>query len=180
MSIRKKPYTVWVMAFKKTQDCAGGEIKTAHCSCPAGLLGSCNHIARLLFRVEAAVTSGATRPSCTEVECSWVIPKGTAARKPRKWCETSAIKDIYGQTVSRKRKEGRKRTKHDFQPFTGSEKERLLDKEKITEELQVLFTEKASNSVFVLTQTKLKPPQSEKRKEKKRRKNPSCSSHECS
>ena len=162
MSIRKKPYKVWVMASKKTQDCAGGEIKTAHCSCPAGLLGSCNHIAGLLFRVEAAVKSGATRPSCTEVECSWVIPQGTAARKPRKWCETSAIKDKYGQKVLRKRKEERKRAKRDFQPFSESEKERLVDKEKITEELQELFTEKTSNSVFVLTQTKRKPPQPEK------------------
>lgn len=38
MSIRKKPYKVWVMASKKTQDCAGGEIKTAHCSCPVWCL----------------------------------------------------------------------------------------------------------------------------------------------
>ena len=38
----------------------------------------------------------------------------------------------------------------------------MLDKEKITEELQDLFTEKASNSVIVLTQTKRKPPQPEK------------------
>ena len=85
----------------------------------AGLLGSYNHIARLLFRVKAAVKSGATRP-CTEVECSWVIPQGTAARKRR---ETSAIKDKYGQKVSRKRKEEGKRAKCDFQPFNESERQ---------------------------------------------------------
>ena len=102
--------------------------------------------------MKAAVKSGATRP-CTEVECSWVIPQGTAARKRR---ETSAIKDKYGQKVSRKRKEEGKRAKRDFQPFNESEKERLLEKEQITEELQELFTEKASNRVFVLTQTKQK------------------------
>ena len=105
------------------------------CSCPAGLLGSCNHIAELLFRVEAAVKSGATRPSCTETECSGVILQGTAARKPRKGCETSAVQDKYGHKVSRKRKQERKPAKRDFQPFNESEKERLLDKEKITEEL---------------------------------------------
>ena len=107
--------------------------------------GACNHIARLLFWVEAAVKSGATQPSCTEPECSWVVPQGTAARKPRKWCEASAIKDKYGQKVSRKWKEERKRAKCEFQPFNESEKGRLLDKEKITEEPQELFTEKASN-----------------------------------
>ena len=85
--------------------------------------------------IEAAVKSGANRPSCTEVECSWVIPQGTAASKPRKWCETSAIKDKYGQKVSRERKEERNRAKRDFQPFNESEKERLLEKEQITEEL---------------------------------------------
>ena len=56
----------------------------------------------------------------------------------------------------------RKRAKRKFQPFNESEKGRLLDKEKITEELQELFTEKASNSVFVLTQTKQKSPQPER------------------
>ena len=38
MSICKKPYKVWVMASKKTQNCAGAEIKAAHCSWTAWLL----------------------------------------------------------------------------------------------------------------------------------------------
>ena len=30
-------------------------IKTAHCSCTAGMSATCNHVAALLLRVEAAV-----------------------------------------------------------------------------------------------------------------------------
>ena len=82
-----------------------------------------------------------------------MVPQGTAARKPRKWCEASAIKDKKCQENERKR------AKRKFQPFNESEKGRLLDKEKITEEPQELFTEKATNSVFVLMQTKQKSPQ---------------------
>lgn len=120
--------------------------------------GSCNHttLPDCFFEWEAAVKSGATQPSCTDPECSGVVPQGTAARKPRKWCQASAIKDKKCQEKERKR------AKRKFQPFNESEKGRLLDKEKITEELQELFTEKASNSVFVLTQTKQKSPQPER------------------
>ena len=35
-----------------------GVIKTVHCSCMAGLWETCNHVAPLLFRVEAVVTCG--------------------------------------------------------------------------------------------------------------------------
>ncbi|XP_070182354.1 uncharacterized protein [Littorina saxatilis] len=52
----RKPYKVWVMVSKKGETTVGGEIQAAYCTCPSGLLGSCNHVAGLLFRVEAAVT----------------------------------------------------------------------------------------------------------------------------
>ena len=38
---------------------------SAYCSCPAGLPGSCNHVAGMLFRIEAAVIAGVTKPTCT-------------------------------------------------------------------------------------------------------------------
>ncbi|XP_070208037.1 uncharacterized protein [Littorina saxatilis] len=79
----KTSYTVWVMVTSKKEGSSGGggEIKEAFCSCPAGLLGSCNHIAGVLFRVEAAVKIGATQRTGTEVSCQWAVPKGPVSRK---------------------------------------------------------------------------------------------------
>ena len=40
----------------------------------SGLLGSCNHIAGLLFRIKTAVLIGVTHPTCTSILASWNIP----------------------------------------------------------------------------------------------------------
>ena len=52
----------------------GGAILSAYCTCAAGLLGSCNHVAGLLFRVDAAVLIGVTHPFCTSMLASWNVP----------------------------------------------------------------------------------------------------------
>ena len=62
--ISQKPYTVRVIVRKDESDSSGGEIKSAKCTCTAGLIGSCNHVAGLLFRVEAAVF-GVAHQTCT-------------------------------------------------------------------------------------------------------------------
>jgi len=41
----------------------GSTVVSAHCSCTAGMLGSCNHIAGVLFRVENFIKRGET---CTD------------------------------------------------------------------------------------------------------------------
>ena len=51
-----------------------GEIISAYFTCIAGLLGSCNHVASLLFRIVATVLIGATHPTCTSILASWNIP----------------------------------------------------------------------------------------------------------
>lgn len=43
------------------------------------LCQSCNHVAGLLFRVEAAVKSGLTNPTCTSEKATWVIPASKTA-----------------------------------------------------------------------------------------------------
>ena len=35
---------------------------------------TCNHVAAMLFRVEAAVKAGLTNPTCTSLESKWDIP----------------------------------------------------------------------------------------------------------
>ena len=37
-------------------------------------LGSCNHVAGMLFRIEAAVLLGVTHPTCTMQLAKWNIP----------------------------------------------------------------------------------------------------------
>ncbi|XP_799313.5 uncharacterized protein LOC594793 isoform X3 [Strongylocentrotus purpuratus] len=67
------PYQVWAAIEKDTPSFAGGRIFSAYCTCTAGLHGSCNHIAGLLFRVECAVRTGMT--SCTSQACTWNVPR---------------------------------------------------------------------------------------------------------
>ena len=40
------------------------------CTCTAELLGSFNHVAGVLFRIEAAVLIGETHPTCTSILAS--------------------------------------------------------------------------------------------------------------
>ena len=53
------------------------EIKSAYCSCTAGLLGFCNHVVSMFFRIETAVSMGVTKSSGTSQLCQWNIPKNT-------------------------------------------------------------------------------------------------------
>ena len=65
--VSSKPYDVWVLVKKDFKYEVGGAILSAYCTCTAGLLGSYNHVAGLLFRVEASVLIGVTLrpvPAC--------------------------------------------------------------------------------------------------------------------
>ena len=63
------------MGLKKDHvDEVGGEIISAYCTCTSGPLRCCNHVAGLLFRIEAAVLIGVTHPTCTSILASWNIP----------------------------------------------------------------------------------------------------------
>ena len=74
--ISNKPYDVWVIIKKDTNDLPGGDILASYCTCVAGLQGGCNHVVGMLFRIESAVSSGATNPSKTSLSCQWNIPAG--------------------------------------------------------------------------------------------------------
>ena len=43
--------------------------------------GTCNHVAALLFRVEAAVRLGLTNPSCTTKSFEWLTNRSTYKSK---------------------------------------------------------------------------------------------------
>lgn len=75
----------------------GGHLWSAYCTCTAGLLGSCTHVTAMLFRVEAAVSSGITKPTCTSLLSAWNVPVATKSiLKP--------IKEItFAKTTYKKR-----------------------------------------------------------------------------
>ena len=58
------------------------------------LKGSCNHVAGLLFRVEYAVRTGLTKPSCTSQKSVWNVP-GAGDSVPVKLCEQRWTRDQY-------------------------------------------------------------------------------------
>ena len=72
--VSSKPYDPWVLVKKDFKYEVGGAIFSANCICTAGLLGSCNHVEGLLFRVEAAVLIEVTHPTCTIMLASWNVP----------------------------------------------------------------------------------------------------------
>ena len=76
--VSSKPCHVWAAVVKDVDsDFPGGTIKTAYCTCTAGLGGSLNHIMAFLFRVESFVVTGKTKPSQTSHLCMWKVPSGT-------------------------------------------------------------------------------------------------------
>ena len=65
-----KTYDEWVLLKIDFKYEVGGAILIAYCTCTTGLLKGCNHVAGLLFRVEAAVLIGVTHPTCNSMLAS--------------------------------------------------------------------------------------------------------------
>ena len=51
-------------------------IHSAYCTCTTEILGTCNHVTGILFRIENVVQTGLNAPSKTNVLCTWNLPKG--------------------------------------------------------------------------------------------------------
>ena len=62
-AINKKAYDTWIVVEKDRPERIGGKVHVSYCSCMAGMLGCCNHVAGVMFRVEAAVKRGLTKIS---------------------------------------------------------------------------------------------------------------------
>lgn len=88
--INDPPHNLWICVTK-----SNGKIKSAHCDCMAGMSETCNHIAALLFRLEAAVRLGLTNMSCTSKPCEW-LPNRTEV-KPVKIKDVTFKRDDFGK-----------------------------------------------------------------------------------
>lgn len=86
-------HTMWVAISKES-----GCVKSAFCSCTAGMGQTCNHVAALLFRVESANKLGLT--SCTSLPCQWKVPAATKV-VPTKIKDLTIRKSRHGQEKTR-------------------------------------------------------------------------------
>ena len=76
-----------------------GEVHTAYCICPAGLAGTCNHIAGLLYALEEFVRHGLREESklpCTSKLQVWNRPRGRRV-PPSHVVEVIAVKEEFGK-----------------------------------------------------------------------------------
>ena len=104
--ISARAYDVWAILRKDEGDSPGGEVISAFCSCTAGLLGSCNHVAGMLFCVEAAVITRVTKPTCTSRKSEWVIPQTKTSTEPGRISNFLIRKDHYKKkAISKPKKE---------------------------------------------------------------------------
>ena len=78
------------------------KIMSVHCSCMAGMSGTCNHVAAMFFRVEAAVRLGLTNPTCTTKSCEW-LPNRKVVR-PTKVKNLSFCRDDFGKRGKKSRR----------------------------------------------------------------------------
>ena len=87
------PYhDMWMAIEKET-----GKVTCAYCNCAAGLSQTCNHVAAMLFRVEAAVRAGFTNPTCTSQKLQWNVPKDDTFIKATPISEIEIEVHKYGE-----------------------------------------------------------------------------------
>lgn len=98
MNVRQPPYEIWAIIEKDSSRKPGGKIYSAHCTCTAGLHGSCNHIVGMLFRIEAAVAEGLTNPSSTSKLCKWNVPGRFEPQHPIRLEAEKWSKSTYFET----------------------------------------------------------------------------------
>ena len=78
-------HTMFEQSLRKILRDLGGKLCSANCTCTAGLLGCCSDVTAMLFRVEAPLSSGATKPSSTSMLACWNVSNGcktTLVHKP--------------------------------------------------------------------------------------------------
>ena len=72
-------------------------IRAAYCVCPAGLAGSCNHVAALMYALEDFVRQGLREEAaktCTEKLKAWNPPRARKV-KPLKVSEVFLVKEEF-------------------------------------------------------------------------------------
>ena len=150
--VSSKPYDVWALVKKDFKYEVGGAILSAYCTCKAGLLGSCNHVAGFLFRVEAVALIGVTHPTCTSMLASWNVPSKKKQIIPGRIkdfllkSESYTKKSLEIDTLHRLKKKAERRT---FLTMSNSQFTQLGDKKKVRSELFEALADIVPKSCFV-------------------------------
>lgn len=154
-AVNNKPYDVWIILKKDAGNVPGGQILSAYCSCTAGMLGSCNHIAGVLFRIEHAVKTGMTKPTSTGKLCEWTVPKKRTKINPKKVSDFIWKKSQYTKTQIDVNKENEiSARKRSFTPLNKSQENKIQDGCRIRQELHKLLQNDLPNSCFSLLMDK--------------------------
>ena len=74
--VKSKPYDVWAF-IEKDNEIPGGNVKSAYCSCVAGLVGTSNHVVAMFFHIEYTVTFSLPKPTSISKLCTWNVPSGS-------------------------------------------------------------------------------------------------------
>lgn len=97
---------------------SSGDIEKAHCPCPAGVDGRCNHLVATLFAVEdkqrnfVNETENISSAPCTSKPCKWSVP-------PKKKCQPTAIQDVsFTKHVFKNQEAKPRRKRMDRTPLT--------------------------------------------------------------
>ncbi|KAL1420531.1 hypothetical protein MTO96_000507 [Rhipicephalus appendiculatus] len=79
-----------------------GAVTAAHCLCPVGLSGTCQHVVGLLLSAADRTTF---EPPCTDVPCAWIVPPGAKKLETSKPLSdiTFAVANQKASSVKRKR-----------------------------------------------------------------------------
>lgn len=154
-AVNNKAYDVWVVLKKDTGNIPGGQVLRAYCTCTAGMLGSCNHIAGVLFRLEHAVKTGMTRPASTSKPSVWTIPKKKTKINPGKVTDLIWKKSHYTKLPSDLEKENEKSAKKKcFTPLNKTQEKKVQDGNKMRLDLHKVLKEDIPNSCFTLLMDK--------------------------
>ena len=105
-----------------------GSNKKLYCTCTSGLLGSSNHVARLLFRFEAVALTGFCNQTCTNTLATWNIPRGIKQIQPDEVSKFLFTQDTYVKKATQETLEKRKskaEAKKTFQVMTDSQFDRI-------------------------------------------------------
>ena len=136
--VNMKQYDVWVVCHKDLVDSIGGEILSAYCTYTAGLYGSCNHVACLLFRVDAAVLTWLSNPNLTSLWAAWNIPSTKKQIIPDEIWKFIFTKETYRRKATQESEETRKEraeVKQNFRVMTNSKYKALQNHKNVRNDL---------------------------------------------
>ena len=150
-ALNKKAYDTWVAVKKDRPEGIGGEVLASYCSCTAGMLGCCNHVAGVLFRIEDAVKRGNTK-SKTSVLSTWNVPKSKPIMKPIKAADVTWTKSSYGK--ERSSDEVKHKHRQNFTPLNSEHRKIVNNEDYIRKTLFNLCKEDLSDSCFGQLQEK--------------------------